>query len=304
MAYISSPLNYTGGKYKLLSSIIPFFPKEINTFVDLFCGGCNVGVNVNANHIVFNDKMKVLSGLFSYFLQCDIEKSIQIIHNIIKQYDLSLSKYNGYDFYDCNSSDGLGKYNREKYLSLRRDFNLCKGNEDYYYPTFYVLICYAFNNQIRFNSKGEYNLPVGKRDFNYEMEKKLKEFINHIKRLNCQFTSVDFLDFHYDELKPDDFVYADPPYLITCATYNEGNGWTDNMELSLYDILSQLHNRGVRFALSNVLSSKGKQNCILYQWLSDNPHLICHHLNKSYNNSNYHRNKDFESDEVLITNYK
>ena len=42
---IQSPLNYTGGKYRLLSQILPLFPDDIETFVDLFCGGCNVGIN-------------------------------------------------------------------------------------------------------------------------------------------------------------------------------------------------------------------------------------------------------------------
>lgn len=36
---IKSPLNYTGGKFKLLPQILPLFPNEINTFVDLFGGG-------------------------------------------------------------------------------------------------------------------------------------------------------------------------------------------------------------------------------------------------------------------------
>ena len=52
---IKSCLNYTGGKYKLLPQILPLFPEDINTFVDLFCGGCNVAVNVDANRIVCND---------------------------------------------------------------------------------------------------------------------------------------------------------------------------------------------------------------------------------------------------------
>ena len=52
---IASPLNYTGGKYKLLPQIFPLFPDNVNTFVDIFCGGCNVGINVNAQHIICND---------------------------------------------------------------------------------------------------------------------------------------------------------------------------------------------------------------------------------------------------------
>ena len=43
--YIKSPLNYIDGKHKILKKIIPLFPKKINTFVDLFGGGFNVGIN-------------------------------------------------------------------------------------------------------------------------------------------------------------------------------------------------------------------------------------------------------------------
>lgn len=46
--YIKSPMNYTGGKYKLLPQIQPLFPTDINMFVDLFTGGRNIAVNVNA----------------------------------------------------------------------------------------------------------------------------------------------------------------------------------------------------------------------------------------------------------------
>lgn len=39
MEYVKSPLNYTGGKFKLLPQLLEIFPKDINTFVDLFAGG-------------------------------------------------------------------------------------------------------------------------------------------------------------------------------------------------------------------------------------------------------------------------
>ena len=48
-SYIKSPMNYTGGKYKILNNIIPSFPSGIKNFVDLFAGGLNVGINVNAD---------------------------------------------------------------------------------------------------------------------------------------------------------------------------------------------------------------------------------------------------------------
>ncbi len=42
--YIKSPLNQIGGKYKLLNQIVRYFPKNIDTFYDLFAGGCDVAI--------------------------------------------------------------------------------------------------------------------------------------------------------------------------------------------------------------------------------------------------------------------
>lgn len=65
--YIKSPLNYIGGKYKLLNQLFPFFPRKINNFVDLFAGGCNVGVNINANKTYLNDNLIYLIEMFKLF---------------------------------------------------------------------------------------------------------------------------------------------------------------------------------------------------------------------------------------------
>ena len=73
--FIKSPLNYTGGKYKILNSIFPYFPKEINTFIDLFGGGFNVGINANANKIIYNDKGKCFYISLFFYLNCDIINS-------------------------------------------------------------------------------------------------------------------------------------------------------------------------------------------------------------------------------------
>ena len=70
--YIQSPLNYTGGKYKLLPQILPLFPQDINSFVDVFCGGGNVGINVNCKQVVFNDIDKNVIGILKLFKKVPI----------------------------------------------------------------------------------------------------------------------------------------------------------------------------------------------------------------------------------------
>ena len=308
--FIQSPLNYTGGKYKLLKQILPNFPNEIDTFVDLFCGGCNVGINIEAKKVVYNDLNKNLLYLYNTFKNLDKETTFYWIYHIIKEYNLSLVSKHGYSFYNCESSKGLGDYNRNGFLKLRADFNnkTLLQNEDYYYYYYimlFVMIVYAFNNQIRFNSSGEFNLPVGKRDFNNKIQEKLSKFIERLKEQNSIFTCFDFRDFKIENLNENDFVYADPPYLITCATYNEQGGWTEKDEYDLLAFLDNLSKNRIKFALSNVLSSKGKENKILKAWIERNVNRYrVIHLNYNYANSNYQtKDKTKSSDEVLIVNY-
>lgn len=305
---IQSPLNYTGGKFKLLPQILPLFPKNINTFVDLFCGGCNVGINIDCESVIYNDLDENLLYLYNTFKNLDKQSVFEWIYEIINTYGLSLVSDKGYDYYKCDSSKGLGGYNKESFLRLRADFNekKKKGNYDYYYYVMlYVIIVYAFNNQIRFNSNGEFNLPVGKRDFNKKMQQKLSDFIDKIKEQNCKFTCLDFREFDIDTLGNNDFVYVDPPYLITCATYNEQGGWYETDEKDLLRFLDSLNEKGLRFALSNVLRSKGKENTILIEWLDKNKDKYrAVSLNYSYSNSNYQtKDKTSNSEEVLIINY-
>ena len=300
---IQSPLNYTGGKYKLLPQILPLFPKEIDCFIDLFCGGCNVGINVESKSVIYNDIDEHLLYLFNTFKNLDKDVIFEQIFKIIKDYELSLVCEHGYDYYNCESGKGVGKYNKERFLKLRNDFNHNKQEDYYYYIMLYVMIVYAFNNQIRFNAKGEYNLPVGKRDFNKKMQGKLSEFIDRLQHQDCRFTCKSFAEFDASDLTNRDFVYVDPPYLITCATYNEQDGWNEDHERELLRFLDNLSEKGIRFALSNVLRSKGKENSILIKWLSENNYTI-NRLDFGYSNSNYQtKDKKTKSEEVLITNY-
>ena len=300
---IQSPINYTGGKAKLLNQILPKFPSKINRFIDLFCGGCNVGLNVNANEVYYNDYNKQVIDLFKELKKYNKDNILDRIYEIVNEYNLSLVSEYGYEYYNCNSSEGLGKYNRDKFNKLRFDYNKMDKNK-YASLLLYVLIVYAFNNQIRFNSKGEYNLPVGKRDFNKKMQEKLISFVDKVNNQNCTFTCSDFKTYNIKGLGKNDFVYIDPPYLITCATYNEVGGWTKHDEDSLLDFLDELDRKNIKFALSNVLENKGKKNDILINWISSRDNLNVYHLNYNYSNCNYHtKNKNSACDEVLITNY-
>ena len=284
--YIKSPMNYTGGKYKLLPQILPFFPTEINTFVDLFTGGGNIAVNVNANKIIANDFEPHIIGIYKTFQKYEIEELIKTIEVAIQAFGLTIE-------------------NADNFNNFRAYYN--KHIEDGYsfiMPIMlYVLICYSFNHQFRFNSKGEFNMPFGKNrsQWNNTMKKNLINFHKAITEKNIIFTNKDFNELKIDKLSSNDFVYCDPPYLITCATYNEKDGWNENSERKLLELLDKLNSQSVKFALSNVLFSKGKTNDILIEWSKK---YNVHHLDYTYQNCNYHtKDKESKPDEVLITNY-
>ena len=80
---------------------------------------------------------------------------------------------------------------------------------------------FAFNHQIRFNSKGEFNMPVGKRDFNSSIRKNLLDFCRKLVVKNISFVNTDYKNFEIESLTEKDFCYFDPPYYLGDASYNE-----------------------------------------------------------------------------------
>ena len=134
---LKSPLNFTGGKHKLLPQLLPLFPQDISTFVDLFCGGCNVAINITAKKIICNDIDSKLIGLLSFIKSNSYEDFFSNIQKVIKDYNLSNSYLNGYSFYNCNSRNGLGNFNKRGYLNLRQAFNSLLNTDENYFLFLY-----------------------------------------------------------------------------------------------------------------------------------------------------------------------
>ena len=99
-----------------------------------------------------------------------------------------------------------------------------------------------------------------------------------------------------------DFLYADPPYLISCGSYNDGKrgfaGWRTRRPATLQK-LDDLNERGISFALSNVIEHKGMNNETLARWAN---RYNINYLKADYSNSTI-RLRLAKQKEVLITNY-
>lgn len=285
--FVKSPLNYIGGKYKILNQILPYFPRGINNFVDLFAGGCNVGINIDAKKIYLNDNLTYLIQMLEMFKANDLDTTLKHIAGRIKEFELSLTNEDGY------------KKFRNLYNKQKNPLDL------------FVLVAYSFNHQIRFNNNHEFNNPFGRErsSFNKAMKQNLERFILRLREREVEFSNISFENFDFSFLSQNDFVYCDPPYLITTGTYNDGKrgfkGWTEKEERALLKKLDELDEQGIKFALSNVLEHKGKSNDILKKWLEKKPNYKINYLDFHYSNSNYQtivRDRD-ASIEVLITNY-
>ncbi len=278
--YIKSPFNYIGNKYKLLPQILPLFPNEIDTFYDVFCGGLDVSVNVKANKVIANDINYFVIDILKLFKDTDSEQLKNKITNIIKKHNLS-------------------KENRETYYSFREYYNKNKSP-----LLLFVLMCYSFNYQFRFNSNHDYNNPAGtnRSSYNPSIEKRMTTFSE--KLTNIDFVCGNFKDFEFNSFNENDFVYCDPPYRSSIGSYNDGKrgfeGWTLQDDLKLFEMLDDLDKKGVKFAMSNVFFNNGMENKELTNWSAS---YKVHFLDKDYKNSNYQRKKGEKTREVLITNY-
>lgn len=162
---IKSPLNYIGGKGKIFDQIVRLFPKNIVKFVDLFVGGCNVGLNIKSEKLYCNDNLSFLIEMYQVFQLKSSNYIISYIENQIKTFELSLT-------------------NEEGYKRLRKYYNQEKNPLD-----LFVLIAFSFNHQIRFNNSYEFNNPFGRdrSSFNYNMKNNLIKFIDRIQQINIDF---------------------------------------------------------------------------------------------------------------------
>ena len=150
---------------------------------------------------------------------------------------------------------------------------------------------------LRYNAKGEYNLPVGNVDFNENVVEAIKGYLSVVVGRDVQCSSLQFVDFFKGlHLTNQDFVYLDPPYLITESEYNKI--WHKSDDEKLLEILDALDAKGIRFAISNVTHYRGRVNRELLSW--SKKYRV---LPVKSNYINYHDNSEKIINEVLVVNY-
>lgn len=293
-----SPFFYVGDKFKLVPQLKENFPKDIDRFIEPFCGGGSVFLNTDANEYLLNDIDSYMIKLHQYLISNSANADVfwNELKANIEKYNLSAT-FMGRDIPKEYRKEFVktyfAKYNKEAYMKLRSDFNEDKNDM----LLLYMLLIYGFNRMLRFNSKGDFNLPVGNVDFNKNVVDALNSYFDYVTGKDIKLFNMDFQEF-VESVQPTskDLVYLDPPYLITFSEYNKL--WNEDSEMRLISYLDELNARGVRFAVSNVLWHRKRYNGTFNEW-AQKYNIV--RIQSNY--ISYHDNTEKDSFEVLVKNY-
>lgn len=256
-ALYECPLNYIGSKAKIVQQIMRLQPQGTKVFIDAFGGGFNVGINSNADKIVYNDINYLVANLIRSFREFDTYEYLLYIKRIIKKFGLEKAKADSYlaarDYYNSLPME-------------KRDPRLL-----------FAIILYGFQQQIRFNGQHNFNNPVGMRWFNDKILEKTISFARRIKEGNFVFLSENYRELE-NQITEGAFVYFDPPYELTTGAYNDGKrgfkGWNKDLEAELFLFADQLTAKSVPFMLSYIVEHKGRTNQALIDWVNKNKYNI------------------------------
>ena len=158
----------------------------------------------------------------------------------------------------------LSSYGEEYYYLVIERFNKTGDPLD-----FLFLNRSCFNGLIRFNSKGEFNVPFC-RNTNRFRQAYVSKIVNQISQIQqiMQDKEWEFRVGDWKEciknVEEDDFVYLDPPYTGRSTDYYQK--WTEKDSIELYKVIRQLPSG---FALSTWKEDKRRENEHIELYLQD-----------------------------------
>ena len=212
-------IKWSGSKRTQANNIISYFPKEINTYYEPFCGGCSV------LRALLESDIKVENYVCS-----DNNHELIILWKTIKLAPSVLASSYTHKWKELNKDNNVER-KKEFYENIRRRFNRDKNPMDF---MFLDRTCY--NGLIRYNSDGEFNTSFHLNRNGIEPDKFAKIIQEWSELLNDN--KVIFVTNDYQDIVPSyyDFVYLDPPYANTNGIYaenfdnNEFFQWLKNLK--------------------------------------------------------------------------
>jgi len=271
-------VKWAGGKRQLIPQIEKHLPDKFSSYFEPFLGG-----GALLFHILYENQN--LKGYVSD-LNSDLVLAYITIRDKLDDLLKSLQKHS--DNYFSNS--------KSYYYSIRES---TPKNQVDKVSRLLFLNRTCFNGLYRVNSKGKFNVPLGRySNPNIVQEENLKyvnQFLNQNKiTIKCQdFSST------VESVKKGDFVYFDPPYQPVSKTANftsyTNSNFTFNDLKRLAKVSNQLAKRGVNVLLSN---SSSKQ--VLDLFATTDWEIVEIKANRAINSDSHKRTGHSE---LLIKNY-
>jgi DNA adenine methylase len=192
-------VKWAGGKRQLIESLQKHIPKKFNTYFEPFVGGGAVLFHMLDQN---PDLRCTISDLNS-----DLILSYITIRDKVDQLVDSLEKHSNRYFAD----------QREYYYSVRESAPKSQIEK---VSRLLFLNKTCFNGLYRVNSKGQFNVPLGKYTNPSIVNK--ENLLAVSKILQSKSIAIRCQDFEaiLDDAKKDDFVYFDPPYQPVSKTAN------------------------------------------------------------------------------------
>lgn len=216
MKYTFEPvIKWSGSKRSQANEIIKYFPKEINTYYEPFCGGCSMLMallrsNIKVKNYICSDINTDLINLW---------ESIKLRPDIVYQHYKMLWE-------ELNKDDNRNR-KRTFYEDVRERYNKFHNELD-----FMFIMRTTTNGMPRYNKKGEFNNSFHITR-NGIQPQRLKNIINEWSDVLNK-NNVIFKTSSFEEIIPSDkkdFLYLDPPYANTKGMYF---GYFNNEKLFNY----------------------------------------------------------------------
>ena len=246
MKVMIPPIKCQGIKSKLVPLIKRTVAKSFGgTWIEPFMGSGVVGFNITPRNAIFADSNPHLINFYNAIASGKVNGLT--VRNFLEQQGKILSR--------CG---------KDYYYEVRERFNKAHEPLD-----FLFLNRSCFNGMIRFNRKGDFNIPFGHKPqrFSKAYITKIVNQVDYVsvmsKHSNWSFICQDFRE-TLKEISEDDFVYCDPPYVGRHVDYFDR--WDEENEQYLFDILSQ---SPCKFILSTWHSNQYRVNIFLEKLWSE-----------------------------------
>lgn len=269
-------VKWAGGKRQILDKLKEHLPEEYNTYYEPFVGGGALLFELEPQNAVINDFNDELINV--YKVLCDEVK----FNKMIKLLNKHEAKHSEEYYYEIRNKDR----NKRSFKKLAEHTRAAR--------TIYLNKA-CFNGLYRVNSKGEFNVPFGKKDKVNTYEGSNLNLLNYyLSSNNFQILNGDF-EKAVETAQKGDFIYFDPPYDSDTSTFTSYTevGFGKNEQIRLAKVFKDLSNRGCYVMLSN-------HNTKLINELYSEFNL---HVIEAKRNINSNGQKRGSVEEVIITNY-